>query len=98
MEFFEMDFSELFLNKHGEKIFYDIIRQIKAENPEKYNKKHISLVFKIAFLDFFGFNASQIKKLIDNMYECNEINVNQLIFVHNNSINSIKKYLQSIVE
>ena len=96
MDFFEMDFSEFFLSEYGEKIFNDITLQIKTESPENYSQDYIKIVFKIAFFDYIGFTAEQIKKLLDEMYEDNQIHVENILKAHKKSIKVIKKYLQSI--
>lgn len=96
MDFFEMDFSEFFLSEYGEKIFNDITLQIKTESPENYNKDYIKIVFKIAFFDYIGFTAEQIKKLLNEIYKNNKINVENILTTHKKSIKAIKKYLQSI--
>ena len=98
MDFFEMDFSEFFLSEYGEKIFNNITLQIKTESPENYNKDYIKIVFKIAFFDYIGFTAEQIKKLLNEIYKNNKINVENILATHKNSILVIKKHLQSITD
>ena len=96
MDFFEMDFSEFFLNEYGEKIFNDITLQLKTESPENYSQDYIKIVFKIAFFDYIGFTAEQIKKLLNEIYKNNKINVENILTTHKKSIKVIKKHLQSI--
>lgn len=94
MDFFETDFSEFFLSEYGEKIFNDITLQIKTESPENYSQDYISIVFKIAFFDYIGFTAKQIKKLLNEIYKDNKINVENTLLIHKTSITEIKKHLQ----
>ena len=54
MDFFDMNFSTLFLDKHGKEIFEKISKQITQEKIDICDNNYIEIVFKIAFLDFFG--------------------------------------------
>ena len=97
MDFFDMNFSTLFLEKHGKKNFENIIKHISQERqviPGNSND-YIEIVFKIAFLTFFGLDDDVIKKMIENIMNCQQIDVNQMKRIHKNSISEIKKYLQS---
>ena len=62
MDFFDMNFSTLFSDKHGKEIFEKINKQIIQEKPDICDKNYTEVVFKIAFLDFFGLTDWQIKK------------------------------------
>lgn len=94
MDFFEMDFSKLFLEKHGNKIFDDIVSVIKKEKVDKCDLEYISIVFKIAFLDFFKLKNSDIQTLTNELYSKDLINVDEILTIHNESINLIKDYLK----
>ena len=98
MDFFDMDFSELFLKKHGEKIFNEISLLIKNEKPEKYNRDYVGDVFKVAFFSYIGLNAGQINKLVKNLYKKSKLNIQDILVSHKDSINYIKKYLQSATD
>ena len=54
MDFFDMDFSKLFLDKHCKEIFDYISNTIKVEasNDDSF---YISIVFKIAFWEFYRY-------------------------------------------
>lgn len=98
MDFFEMDFSKLFLEKHGKKIFDDIVDKIKIENNNTCDLEYVSIVFKIAFLDFFKLKDSDIQSLINDIYTNQQINVNRILIIHNESISIIKNYLKDTIE
>ena len=98
MDFFEMDFSKLFLNKHGKTVFEDITNKIKQEKMSECNLEYISIVFKIAFLDFFGLDKLAMQKLIDSIYVDKQIDVKNILLHHRKSISIIKMYLQSTTD
>lgn len=59
MDFFDLNFSVLFLEKHGKLVFEDIKTQIMQENSVCYNDNYyIEVIFKIAFFDFLGFTQN----------------------------------------
>ena len=97
-DFFNMDFSQLFMNKHGEKIFNDICNMIKIETTTKINNDYIPIVFKLAFLEFFELPNESIIKLIEKYYSNNKLDFNNVLLTHRNSINKIKKYLKTTNE
>ena len=67
MDFFYMNFSELFLEKHGKSNFDNIQKQIIQEKSTGYNGSYIEVIFKIAFLEFFGLAPNEIKKMIEDI-------------------------------
>ena len=93
-----MDFSELFMNKHGEIIFNNICNMIKIETSNQINNNYIPIVFKLAFLEFFELSNESIIKIMDKYYPNSNININELFSKHRNSINAIKKYLKTTNE
>lgn len=98
MDFFSMDFSKLFLDKHGKEIFDDISNKIKEERGCECTEEYISIVFKIAFLSFFGFNEVQAQKLLDDLDKNNKTNVKEVFSIQSNSISIIKEYLESNID
>lgn len=48
MDFFDMNFSTLFLEKHGKLVFKDIEKHIIQESSICYNHEYIEVIFKIA--------------------------------------------------
>ena len=89
-----MDFSKLFLDKHGKVIFEEVTNKINEEKTEECNLEYISIVFKIAFLDFFGLDKTSIQKLINSIYNDKTINIENILSLHMVSVETIKKYLQ----
>lgn len=94
MDFFVMNFSELFSEKHGKQLFDEISNQILLENGNT-NNNYIELVFKYAFFDFFGLDISTIKNLIEDTMLIQDINIEEIQSVHKCSIKQIQSYLQS---
>jgi hypothetical protein len=97
-DFFSLDFSELFLKKHGKNIYDNICNKIVNEINGNCNSQYISIVFKIAFLYFFGLNQKGIQKLINDYYPKQNIDIQEILLKHNNSILEINKYLQDTME
>ncbi len=94
MDFFDMNFSTLFLEKHGKLAFKDIEKHIIQESSICYNHEYIEIIFKIAFLQFFGLAPNQIKKMVENIMPGQQINIDDLFSKHKKSISTIQKYLQ----
>ena len=65
-----------------------------GDNSDDY----IEVVFKIAFLDFFGLDNDVIKRMIENIMNYHQVNVEQMKKIHKNSISKIQKYLQSAMD
>ena len=97
-DFFNMDFSELFMNKHGKIIFNNICDMIKIETINQVNNNYIQIIFKLAFLEFFELPNESIIKMMDKYYPNANININELFTKHRNSINAIKEYLKTTNE
>lgn len=98
MEFFDLDVSTLFLNKFGEKIFNDILDNIRMENPLFYNSFYIEVIFKLAFYDFIGLNNEQIKDFIIYEKEPLNLDIDNYKKIHKKSIPKIKKYLENNIQ
>lgn len=94
MNFLNMKFSTLFVEKHGEKVFNDIRGQIELENSDKSSSDYVEIVFKLALLDFWGLKEDQIKKIFEDIMPDQKINIEKIQSIHKNSINKIQKYLQ----
>lgn len=97
MDFFNMNFSELFKEKHGINVFHDISNKILLENSID-SSNYIELVFKIAFFDFWGLDESVIQNIINDTMLLQNISIKNLKFIHQNSIKNIQKYLQSTID
>ena len=66
MDFLNMNFSTLFLEKHGQQIFDSICKEIVKEN----SSDDVELVFKISLFDFWGLKCSEIDKMIKDIMRC----------------------------
>ena len=97
-DFFNIDFSELFMNKHGKIIFNNICDMIKIETINQVNNNYIQIIFKLAFLEFFELPNESIIKMMDKYYPNANINISELFTKHRNSINAIKEYLKTTNE
>lgn len=95
MDFLNMDFSTLFLEKHGRDIFYSISEQINREKQNKCSKSYVEIVFKFALLEFWGLNDFEIKRIIEDIMPGQEINTGEIKSIHKESMAKIEKYLQS---
>ena len=61
MDFLDMEFSNIFLEKHGEEVYYKIVEQIKRECANKIDNTSIEMIFKVAFFSFFRFEKYRDK-------------------------------------
>lgn len=92
MEGLGIDFSEIFLRKHGKKTFQDIIAQIKIENKSNCDKKYIDIVFAVAFLTYLEVdNINQIY-ILGNIPQ--NINIDNIQKIHKKSISKIQEYIK----
>lgn len=98
MDFFNMNFSTLFSEKHGKQEFDNISEQILREKPLTNNNNYTEVVFKVAFLDFFGLDDSTIEKMIKDIMKFPNVNIAEIKSVHKASISEIQKYLKSAME
>ena len=70
MDFFDMNFSTLFLEKHGKEKFDKIVKQIIQENSNEHDNNYIEILFKIDYLEFFGLDNFAIDKMIKDIMRC----------------------------
>ncbi len=94
MDFLNMNFNELFMKKHGKKVFNQIKNQIIQECFKQVSNEYIETIFKIAYLNFWGFSNSIIKQIIKDVLPNQQINVQEIQNIHKKSIYYIQKYLQ----
>ena len=84
-----INFAKLFKDKHGQKIFNEIVLAIKDEKVGECNNNYINAVFKVAFMSYFGISNTALEKMIKDMnYNCD------IRETHKNSINTIKEYIE----
>lgn len=98
MDFFDMNFSKLFLERHGKLVYDKIEKQIIQENSTRYNDDYIEIIFKIAFLDFFGLNLNETKKMIEDIMPDQQVNIEEISSIHKASITKIQEYLRKATE
>lgn len=99
MNFFDMSFADIFLEKHGKIAIDEIIKQIKKESSNKYvDDIYIEIIFKTALLEFFGLNDKEIKDLIEDFMPCQSIDIENIKSAHKYSIQSIQKYLKEVMD
>lgn len=94
MDFLDMNFNELFMKKHGKKVFNQIKNQIIQECFKQVSNEYIETIFKIAYLNFWGLSNSIIKQIIKDVLPNQQINVQEIQNIHKKSIYYIQKYLQ----
>lgn len=70
MDFFDMNFSSLFLEKHGKEKFDKIVKQIIQENSNEHDNNYVEILFKVAYLEFFGLDSFAIDKMIKDIMRC----------------------------
>ena len=88
MNIVDMKFSEFFFNKHGQEIFDRITKEIKEKD-----KDYTELVFKIAVLDFIGYDDSDIRHILHD----DEVKVEKIKVQNKKSIKLIQEYLKNSV-
>lgn len=98
MDFFNMDFSKLFLDKHGEVVYNKIIDEIIKEDANKIDNTSIEIIFKVAFFSFFGLKNTEIKYLIEDFMQVQNVNIKGIKNKHKNSIKEINKCLKEVMD
>ena len=98
MDFFDMYFNKLFLEKHWKNKFDKIVKQINAERREIGENSYIELIFKIAFLDFFMMTEEEVQALIADTMKYQNIDIEKIKKMHKKSIEKIQEYLKNNME
>ena len=93
MESLGLDFSKLFLKKHGEQVFQDICNQIRGEYNGNCDTNYIDMVFAVAFVSYFGVTDTSKIRLLGGISKYTDIKNIQKI--HNKSINIIQNYIEN---
>lgn len=92
MEGLSIDFSEIFLRKHGKKVFLNISNQIKEEYKGNCDTQYIKNVFAIAFLTYIGVDDINKIHLLGNIPKT--IDIKDIQKIHKDSISQIQKYIK----
>lgn len=89
--YLDIEFSKLFKDKHGIKIYNDIISKIKQEIGADCNNNYIEAIFRVAFLGYFGLDEQSLNNMLKDI-NCNKdiSNINQ---IHKNTIKNIRNYI-----
>lgn len=91
MKGLSIDFCEIFLRKHGNKVFQDICNQIKKEDKSNCDTQYIKIVFAIAFLTYIGLDDINKIHLLGNIPK--NIDINNIKNIHKESIRIIQNYI-----
>lgn len=94
MDFKDMQFSKLFLDKHGKNIFKEITTIIEYEKLEKFGADYIELIFKVAFMSCFGLDNNALNQMLKDI-NC-DIDIKEIKKIHRNSIKTIQKFIKQI--
>ena len=91
MEGLSIDFSEIFLRKHGKKVFLNISNQIKKEYKGNCDTQYIKNVFAIAFLTYIGVDDINKIYLLGDIPK--NIDIKNIQDIHKKSILQIQNYI-----
>lgn len=92
MDFADVKFSKLFLDKHGKKIFEEITSLIRKERVEECNSDYIESIFKVAFMGYFGLDDIALNRMLKDI-KCNA-DINNIKKIHKYSIKNIQEYIK----
>ena len=93
MESLGINFKELFLKKHGEQVFKDIVKQIKVEYNGDCDISYIDTVFTVAFISYFGVIDINKMRLLGGISK--DVDIKNIQEVHKQSINVIQNYIEN---
>ena len=96
MGFFDMNFNNLFYEKHGKVIYETITKKIAQESPN-YTNEYIEVIFKIAYLGFFGLSDNAIQQMIKDIMPNQKVDVVNMKKLNTSSIKEIQKYLNATI-
>lgn len=89
--YLDIEFSKLFKDKHGEKIYDEIISKIKHERVEECDSNYIEAIFRVAFLGYFGLDNNALNNMLKDI-NCKN-NITKINKIHKESIKIIRKYI-----
>lgn len=89
--YLDIEFSKLFKDKHGDKIFDDINSKIKKERVEECDGKYIEAIYRVAFLGYFGLDNDALNNMLKDI-ECKD-DITKINKIHKESIEIIRKYI-----
>lgn len=92
MESLDINFRERFYKKHGEKIFKDIVKQIKREYNGNCDINYIDIIFTVAFISYFGVTDTGKIRLLGGISR--DIDIKSIQKIHKKSIRVIQNYIE----
>jgi len=95
MEDLGIEFSKIFLEKHGELVFKDITNQIKSESDNNCDSNYINAIFTIAFLTYIGVFDKKRIYILGGIPKDKNIDIEKIKKVHKKSISQIQKYIKN---
>ncbi len=93
MEDLGIEFSKIFLEKHGELVFKDITNQIKSECGNNCDSNYINAIFTIAFLTYIGVFDKKRICILGGISK--DENIEKLKKIHRNSIFQIQNHIKA---
>lgn len=89
--YLDIEFSKLFKDKHGDKIFDDINSKIKAERVEECDYNYIEAIYRVAFLGYFGLDNKALNNMLKDI-DCKD-DIEKINKLHKETIKIIRKYI-----
>ena len=94
MDFLNMNFSVLFLERHGRTIYENICKKIRLESLSEYNENYLESIFDIAYLKLWGMEDTQILHLLRDIGKIDNIDIKKVQEIHKNSIRKIQEHIE----
>lgn len=89
--FLDIEFSKLFKDRHGKKIYDEITSKIEKERALECDKNYIEAIFRVAFLGYFGLDENALNNMLKDI-DCKE-DIFHINKIHKNSIKIIRDYI-----
>lgn len=89
--FLDIEFSKLFADKHGQKLYDEIVSKIETERAGECDNNYIEAIFRVAFLGYFGLNDNALNNMLEDI-NCKE-NISNINKIHKETIKIIRKYI-----
>ena len=93
MKGLDINFRELFVKKHGNKVFQDIVNQIKEEYNYKCDTSYIDIVFTVAFISHLGITDTSKIRLLGNISK--KFDIVHIQTIHKKAISLIQNYIEN---
>lgn len=93
MESLGINFKELFVKKHGEQVFKNIVKQIKVEHNGDCDISYIDTVFTVAFISYFGVADTSKIRLLGGISK--DVDIKSIQKIHKKSISIIQNYIEN---